>query len=38
VCTPWFHNTITSSCSYIGLGGCAHHLPVVSMPRALHVE
>jgi hypothetical protein len=28
VCTPWFHNTVTSSCSHTGLGVCVcvYHL------------
>ena len=48
VCTAWFHNTLTSSCSYTGLGArarvcvclcvCVYHLSVVSLPRTLHIE
>jgi len=38
VCTAWCHNTVTSSCSYMGLGMCVYHLFVISMPRALHIE
>ena len=38
VCTAWFHNTVTSSCSYTGLGMCVYHLSVISVPRALHTE
>ena len=32
VCTAWFHNTVTSSCSYMGLGMCVYHLFFISMP------
>jgi hypothetical protein len=44
VCTAWFHNTVTSSCSYTGQGMCVcvcvcvYHLSVVSMPSAVQVE
>ena len=38
VYTPWFHNTVLSSCSHTGLGVCAYHLSVISMPRALHIR
>jgi hypothetical protein len=38
VCAPRFHNTVTSSCSHTGLDVRVYHLPVVSMPVALHIE
>jgi hypothetical protein len=42
LCTAGFHNSVTSSCSYTGLGGCrcvcVYNLPVVSKPRALQIE
>jgi hypothetical protein len=36
VCTSWFHNTVTSSCSHTGLGVCVCvcHFSVVSIPSA----
>jgi hypothetical protein len=38
VCTPWFHSTVTSSCSRIDLSMCEYQFSAISVHNFLHAE
>jgi hypothetical protein len=38
VCTPWFHNTVTPSCSVTDLSMPEYQISVVSVPNFLRIE